>query len=206
MMKQSPNQTSLAQIADIRSGFTFRGKIDEVPSGNAHVIQIKDIRKYQDGTNSDLIKSEELPRIHWDGRANALVMPNTVLLPARGGYFRAAYTGADSSALPIIASSQFILIRPKSDKVTAEFICWSLNQPRLQRYLEDIASQGSSIPMLSTAAARALKLDIPSLATQHKILDLNRIWAQEQQFTRDLLNNRERMLQGMFLQLLKEKN
>lgn len=205
-MKQSPNQTSLAQIADIRSGFTFRGKIDEIPSGNVYVVQIKDIRKYQDEANSDLIKPEELPRIHWDGRANALVAADTVLLPARGGYFRAAYTGAGTSALPIIASSQFILIRPESARVTAEFLCWSLNQPHLQRYLQDIASQGSSIPMLSTAAARELKLDIPSLATQRKILHLNQIWTQEQQLTRELLNNRERMLQGMFLQLLKEKN
>ena len=106
----------------------------------------------------------------------------------------------------MVASSQFILIRPRSAKVSAEFLCWSLNQPRLQRYLEDIASQGSSIPMLGTTAAKALKLDIPPLATQQKILRLNRIWEQEQRLSRELLNNRERMLQGMFLQLLKEKN
>lgn len=205
-MKQLHNLIPLGQIADVRSGFTFRGKIEEVIHGNAYVVQIKDIRQRQDETGVDLLDLNQMPQIHWDGRAKTLVTPNTVLLPARGGYFRAAYTGAESNALPIIASSQFILIHPKSDKVTAEFICWSLNQPRLQRYLEDIASQGSSIPMLSTAAARALKLDIPSLATQLKILHLNRIWAQEQQLTRDLLNNRERMLQGMFLQLLKEKN
>src|SRR5690554_3011677 len=109
MMKQSPNQTSLAQIADVRSGFTFRGSIDEVDIGNAHVIQIKDVRKHQDETNSDLINPEELPQINWDGRVKALATPNTVLLPARGGYFRAAYTGADTSALPVVASSQFIL-------------------------------------------------------------------------------------------------
>jgi len=205
-MKQLHNLISLGQIADIRSGFTFRGKIEELSKGNAFVVQIKDIRQRQDMTGVDLLDVKQMPQIQWDGRAKTLVTPNTVLLPARGGYFRAAYTGAETSALPVVASSQVILIRPRSAKVTAEFLCWSLNQPRMQRYLEDIASQGSSIPMLSTAAARALKLDIPSLATQHKILHLNRIWAQEQQLTRDLLNNRERMLQGMFLQLLKEKN
>lgn len=205
-MTQSTKLTSLAQIAEIRSGFTFRGRIDEAVDGNACVLQIKDIRKHRDETGSDLISHAELPLIRWDGRANAPVKPGTVLLPARGGYFRATYTGAETSAPPMIASSQFILIHPKSANVTAEFICWSLNQPQVQRYLEDIASQGSRIPMLSTAAAKAIKLDIPGVATQQKILRLNRTWAQEQQLTRDLLNNRERMLQGMFLQLLKEKN
>lgn len=203
---QSTTMTKLAQIADVRSGFSFRGKIDEASSGNAYVIQIKDIRKNQEETNCDLIIPEELTQIQWDGRANALLMPNTVLLPARGGYFRAAYTGHRTTTLPTVASSQFILINPKSNKVTAEFICWSLNQPRLQRYLQDIASQGSKIPMLSTTAAKELTLDIPSLATQRKVLHLNQTWAQEQQLTHDLLNNRERMVQGMFLQLLKERN
>ncbi|KZZ49718.1 hypothetical protein A3759_26000 [Thalassolituus sp. HI0120] len=76
----------------------------------------------------------------------------------------------------------------------------------MQRYLEEIASQGSSIPMLSTSAAKELKIEIPNIETQYKILQLNKLWEQEQQLTQALLNNRETMLQGMFQQLLKEKN
>lgn len=205
-MKELHNLTPLGQIADIRSGFTFRGKIEEVRRGNAYLVQIKDIRQHQEETDVYLLDTKQMPQILWGGRAKAIVTPNTVLLPARGGYFRASYTSAETSALPVVASSQFILIQPRSAKVTAEFLCWSLNQPWMQRYLEDIASQGSSIPMLSTVATKGLKLEIPTTAVQQKILYLNRIWEQEKQLSRELLKNRETMLQGMFLQLLKEKN
>ncbi|KZZ46929.1 restriction endonuclease subunit S [Thalassolituus sp. HI0120] len=197
---------SLAEIANIRTGFTFRGKIEEVPKGNAHILQIKDARIQKDESGSDIINATHLPQINWEGKNNALVDQGTVLLPSRGGYFRSSVLTGEESTLPLVASSQFILISPATDEVLSEFLCWSLNQPRMQRYLEEIASQGSSIPMLSTSAAKELKIEIPNIETQYKILQLNKLWEQEQQLTQALLNNRETMLQGMFQQLLKEKN
>lgn len=205
-MKPTDNIKRLAEIAEIRSGFTFRGKIEEVATGNAYVIQIKDLRKKQAESGTTLVNPAFLPQVIWEGRAKALVEPGTVLLPSRGGYFRAAYTSDEVTDRPVIASSQFIIIRPKSSIILPGFLCWSLNRPSMQHYLEEIASQGTSIAMLSTATAKELKLEVPSLETQQKILHLNQLWEQEQQLTHALLKNRETMLQGMFQQLLKEKN
>lgn len=70
---------------------------------------------------------------------------------------------------------------------------------------EGAGSQGTNIVMLNTKVAKELKLEIPTLATQEKILYLNKLWEQEQQLTQALLKNRETMLQGMFQNLLKEK-
>ncbi len=42
----------LSDLAEIRTGFTFREKIEEVESGNAHVLQIKDIRNIATDTCS----------------------------------------------------------------------------------------------------------------------------------------------------------
>ncbi len=70
---------------------------------------------------------------------------------------------------------------------------------------EGAGSQGTNIVMLNTKVAKELKLEIPTLATQEKILHLNKLWEQEQQLTQALLKNRETMLQGMFQNLLKEK-
>jgi len=205
-MKTTNTIKRLAEIAEIRSGFTFRGKIEEVAEGNAYILQIKDLRKQQSESGTTLVNHSLLPQVIWEGRAKALVGPGTVLLPSRGGYFRAAYTKDEATDRPVIASSQFIIIRPRSTVILPGFLCWSLNRPSMQHYLEEIASQGTSIAMLSTAAAKELKLEVPSLETQQKILHLNQLWEQEQQLTHALLKNRETMLQGMFQQLLKEKN
>ena len=43
-MSNLKNVVKLSDLAEIRTGFTFREKVEEVDSGNAHVLQIKDIR------------------------------------------------------------------------------------------------------------------------------------------------------------------
>ena len=205
-MSRNHNIRLLGDIAKIRSGYTFRGKIEEVghEKGNAHIVQIKDSRKISDETQSTLITAEQLPYIQWDGKSSAFLDPNCVLLPARGGYFRASLvTSSGPGTLPVIASSQFLIIQPKPS-VLPEFLCWSLNQSRTQYELSE-ASQGSNIPMLSAATIQQVKLTIPPIDIQNKVLHLNRLWEQEQKLTHALLNNREAQMQGVFQQLITEK-
>jgi len=202
------NQKALAEIAAIRTGYTFRGKVTELSEGgNAHIAQIKDARSAWEATNTTALSEEQLPRIQWDGKDKAFVGAGSVILPARGskgGYFRASCITKNNDALPIVVSSQFLIITP-SDAVLPEFLCWSLNQPAMQYWLaEGAGSQGSSIVMLTAKMAKELTLDIPSLETQQKILHINQLWEQEQELTKALLKNRETQMQGMFQQLLKE--
>lgn len=211
-MSQTTNLTALEDIADIRTGFTFREKIEEVSvsEGTAHVAQIKDVRAMWEATSSSLIPVHQLPLIRWEGKDKAFVAPGAVLLPSRGtkgGYFRASCLVPDDAAsLPTVVSSQFLVITPK-EGVLPEFLCWSLNRPAMQYWLsEGAGSQGTNLVMLSTKLAKEIKLEMPSLVTQQKILRLNQLWEQEQQLTQALLKNREDMLQGMFQQLLQEKN
>lgn len=205
-MSRNHNICLLGDIAKIRSGYTFRGKIEEVSheKGNAHIVQIKDSRKISDETQSTLITADQLPYIQWDGKNSAFLEPNSVLLPARGGYFRASLvTSSEPGTLPVIASSQFLIIQPKSS-VLPEFLCWSLNQSRTQYELSE-ASQGSNIPMLKALTVKQIKLPIPPIDIQNKVLHLNRIWEREQKLTRALMKNRETQMQGVFQQLITEK-
>jgi restriction endonuclease S subunit len=211
-MSSTTNLKPLGDIADIRTGYTFRERVEEISkNGNAHIAQIKDVRSLWEKTNTSLCWPQQLPKICWQGKDNAFVNPGSVLLPARGskgGYFRASYliSSDEEDPLPVVVSSQFLVITPK-ESVLPEFLCWSLNQPAMQYWLaEGAGSQGSSIVMLNTKVAKELKLEIPSLETQQKILHLNQLWEQEHHLTHALLKNRETMLQGMFQQLLKEKN
>ncbi|CAM5190413.1 hypothetical protein OURE66S_03473 [Oligella ureolytica] len=208
-MHVSAKLMALGDIATIRSGFTFREKVDELASsGNARVAQIKDVRNEWETTQSALLKANHLPMIQWEGKDKAFVDSGTVLLPSRGskgGYFRASFLLLDStSELPVVVSSQFLVLTAKPE-VLPEFLCWSLNQPDIQYLLSEGMSQGSSIVMLNTANAAAIQIKVPPLAIQHKVVRLNELWEQEQQLTQKLLRNRERMLQGMYQHLLMEK-
>jgi len=205
-MPRNQNTRSLGDIARIRSGYTFRGKIEEVSQGegNAHIVQIKDTRKIWDETQSTTLAASQLPYIQWDGKSSAFIEPGSVLLPARGGYFRASlFIDSEASSYPVIATSQFLILQPLQS-ILPEFLCWSLNQSRTQYELNE-ASQGSNIQMLSAATVQMLKLAIPAIDIQRKVLHLHRLWEQEQKLTLALLKNRETQLQGVFQQLVTEK-
>ncbi|MDY7220292.1 restriction endonuclease subunit S [Denitrificimonas sp. JX-1] len=210
-MRKPTKLKALGDIADIRTGFTFREKVEEVSvGGNAHVAQIKDVRSAWETTHTARLHAHQLPMIKWEGKDKAFASLGTVLLPSRGskgGYFRASCLVPDqSSELPVVVSSQFLVITPKQG-ILPEFLCWSLNRPEMQHWIsEGAGSQGTSLVMLNAKLAKELELAIPDLSTQQKILHLNELWEKEQQLTQALLSNRETMLQGMFQHLLMEKS
>lgn len=60
------------------------------------------------------------------------------------------------------------------------------------------------MPMLNKQSLGALPVKLPPLATQQKIVFIQRCWEQEKQLTEQLLSNRELMLDGIFQQLLEQ--
>lgn len=195
----------LSDIAEIRTGFTFREKVEELQTGNAHIVQIKDVRSLRDQTYSQSLYSDDLPRINMPAKINAPLNIGSVLLPSRGEYYRAFYflgRRDKSLDLPVIASSQFLILIPKTEELLPEYLCWYLNQPTTQHQLSN-KSQGSNIPMLTITKVSSLEIELLSLEKQKQIIQLNYIWEQEQALTQKLLQNREQMMQGMFQQLLK---
>lgn len=203
-MSNLKKSLKLSDLAEIRTGFTFREKIEEVESGNAHVLQIKDVRNISTDKCGYLLIADALPQINWQGKDNAIVSPECVLLPCRGEYLKAhlfVESKESSKSLPLIVSSQFLIITPNK-KVQPKYLCWYLNQSTVQHELRK-ESQGSKMPMLSVSSVSQLEVEVPNIDIQQHIIELNRIWEQEQILTQQLLKNREQMMLGMFKQLLK---
>ncbi|MEG7521823.1 MAG: restriction endonuclease subunit S [Chromatiales bacterium] len=185
----------LYTIANIRAGHTFRGKINEDPTGNLPVLQIKDLK------DRAMLTADQLPRINWQGaKEAATVKPGEILLPARGEYYRASILRGDE---PVMAASQLYVLRITSKQIVPEYLNWYLNQSVAQHYFLTHRS-GTSMPMLNKQSLGALPVAVPTLATQEKIVSVQRCWEEEQQLTKQLLANRERMLNGIFQQLLEQ--
>ena len=191
----------LGEITDIHTGFTFRGKVEEAPDGNAHIVQIKDARSHWERRLGSRIDIRSLPKIHWQGKSYA--RSGSVLLPSRGEYLRASCLQADDgNASPVVASSQFFVINPKS-AVVPEYLCWLLNQPAIQNRLQH-DSRGSNIPMLGIGQINELRLPIAPVNTQTHIVALAHLAEQEQQTAAQLQQNRQTLFQGIYQHLIKE--
>lgn len=193
--------TTLNNIATLKGGHTFREKIAEIPSGTVHVLQIKDIRRHHAELLQSELQADILPFIQWDGSASALLSSGSVVLPMRGEYYKAVIFNGPAN---VVAGGQLLVINVTTAKVLPAWLCWALNQSTAQHYLE-AESKGSNISSLSRHSAGLLPLQVPSLETQHKIIALQLLWEQEQHLTRQLLHNRETLLQGMFQQLMADK-
>ena len=187
------NYTILKKIADIRSGYTFRGKSKEKRGSGIRMLQIKDVRE------SSVIQCENLLEIEWPGRSNMpTIEKGDIAIVARGTTNNAALMKSNATVVP---SNQLLVLSIKSNLVVPEYLCWWFNRPSTQAVLTG-QHAGTSIPSLSKKALSELSIPVPDIARQEKILNLSHLQAQEKALYESLLKNREMMLEGLFQQWL----
>lgn len=62
-----------------------------------------------------------------------------------------------------------MILRPKPDIISAEYLTWAINHPKTQRFFDSVA-RGTKLRMVSRASLEHVDLDIPDIATQRKIV------------------------------------
>ncbi|WP_417507670.1 restriction endonuclease subunit S [Marinomonas gallaica] len=196
-------QCKLSDLAEIRSGYTFREKVEEVDEGDVYLIQPKDFRFTKEIKGQDYLEISDLPMIFWEGRSTAFIQDECVLMPARGEYREALYISASELArnTPVVAGSQFFIIYPKRE-VSAQYLCWVIGQPQCQNYLSQ-TGEGSALRTLKISSLNEMPIPVPSEKVRSQILELHRCWLEERKLTRKLLENREKMVKGIYQNLLK---
>lgn len=187
------NATTLKKIADIRTGYTFRGKAEEKPGSGIRMLQIRDVRE------NSVIQSRDLIEIEWQGNQSIpTIEEGDIAIVARGVANKAALmTGTEK----VVPSNQLLVISVKSKVCLPEYLCWWLNRSSTQVILTGY-HVGTSIPSLSKKELSELNIPIPNITIQRKILKLSQIQLQEKALYEQLQKNREIMLEGLFQQLL----
>ncbi|MFK5894982.1 MAG: restriction endonuclease subunit S [Pseudomonadota bacterium] len=196
-MKTKNITIKLNKLADIRSGHSFRNKVQHSPDQwDYYVLQLKDVQKnchidLDQATRVKMIK-EKTPRTLQQG---------DILLRARGGYY---YSGLFNADIPnVIAAGQFFVLSPNTDIIDPAYLCWYINQPIAQQYLAR-NDTGSNIPMINKQTISNFPVKLPSLNTQHKIAQIHQNWLKEKRLTEQLLNNREQIMRSMCQQFIEQ--
>ncbi|VAX07889.1 hypothetical protein MNBD_GAMMA25-1138 [hydrothermal vent metagenome] len=193
-MKTTNNTTKLGELADIRSGHPFRGRVKHTPDKwDYYVLQLKDVQK---NGHIDLAQAAQINMMK--EKPPRPLQQGNILLRARGGYYYSGLFNANRNN--VIATSQFFILSP-TDKVVPAYLCWYLNQPMAQQYLQR-NDTGTNIPMLNKQTISDLPVTLPSINTQHKIAEIHQRWLKEKKLTEELLNNREQMMRGLCQQYI----
>ena len=182
----------LADIAEVRAGYTFRKPEKGTELFPYPVIQIKDITP--DGKlNSATVSTIFLPGLF----DKQLVWSGEVVLSARGTRNRAAvYNGEFQEA---VAGTQFWIIRPKKGGVLPEFLAWYLNQPQTQQYFA-ARTHGTYIGMIQKEAVNELRIPVPPIETQQKIVAVHELALREQGAMEQLKNKRAELVSTLCTQ------
>jgi len=187
----------LKHIATIRAGHAFRGKIEEIPTGNTRVIQMKDVDAER-GIDWNGLVVTDLP-----GRKQPDWLKNADLLFAARGNRNCALLLEDVPFDTVLSPHFFHLTVKREAKVLPGFLTWQINQEPIQQYLQK-SSHGSMVQAIGRQVLEEMPLAIPPLEKQHAVMALNDVWHQERRVMAALTDNMQRTMTGIVRQMLRE--
>ena len=163
----------LGKACSIFSGYTARTGLDAAALGGVLAIQLRDLPPC--GT----LDVSRLTRVQLgDVQDRHLVHAGDVLFRSRGDRNTAAAVGRDLRE-GAVAVLPLMILRPRSDIVSAEYLAWAINHPTTQRFFDSVA-RGTKLRMVSRASLEHLELDIPDIETQRKIVAIAALADREQ--------------------------
>lgn len=160
----------LSQLADIVSGYTFRGSIENDPNGDISVLQAKNVQANQDIENvADFITISDRSL-----RNPYFLQHNDILLVSRGsgpGSFRS--TIFTSNASKVIPSSSVHVLRIKDVTILPKYVSLYLNSEIGQKKILQIVTGGSYIQSILVKNLIDFKILIPPIHIQKLIIALH---------------------------------
>src|ERR1017187_1945202 len=150
----------LADIAEIRTGFPFRGRVEPVPGGALAVVQMKDVDESAGLNPRGCLRIADEPN-RYDRH---LLEVGDVLLQSRGHKFPAVVF---DKPLHGVAALGLMVIRTSSAAVP-EYLNWLLNHPRTRETLR-ASARGTYVPFISRSALGELRVPLPPIGAQRRI-------------------------------------
>lgn len=189
------SKVKLKDIASIRTGYAFRGKVERDLGGTVGVIQMKDIDNYNCLDLNDMYKVqiEDLDKRH-------LLRRNDILFRSRGVSNTAALV--DQEVGQAVASAPLTVIRVKSRQTNPAYVTWYINQPQGQEQIKRL-SEGTSLLMVSKSALETLDLNLPPLDKQRAIVEVAALSQREQQLIDKLGQKRKAFVDAVLIQQAK---
>ncbi|WP_374568041.1 restriction endonuclease subunit S [Ideonella sp.] len=180
----------VGDLLHLKSGYPFRGSIEESADGEALALQMKDVDPELGVDWAGVTRTSLAGRKHPDW-----LRAGDVLFVSKGARFYAVCI--DEPPSPAVCSPHFFLLRvaPHAPLLPA-FLAWQMNQPPFQRQLQQ-AAEGSSQLSIRRPVLESLTLSVPSLADQQRIVTLAELARRERLTLKQLIHNREQQLQSL---------
>jgi hypothetical protein len=188
----------LHNLADVQSGYQFRGRVEPHPQGDISVIQVKDLR------DDVVLHTDGLIKVKLDKDPAAyLVQEGDVLFLSRG--HRLFATAITKPLHRAIVPGYFFIIRLRDSGVLPEYVAWYINQPPAQNRLKP-SHAGTHMPIVPKSAFDELEIDVPPLNIQRAIVALDQLSRKERHLCAELEQIRRQMIETVCLRAISDQS
>ncbi len=184
------------KIASVQMGYSFRGRLEVVGSGDLAVIQMKDLCDDHTVDCSDLVKVEMR-----GVKPHHLVRKGDLVMRSRGQVTTSAIVLEEPGNAVVAAP----LLRIRIDhpgKVLPEYLNWYINQRDAQAFLHSRAI-GTAQKMIGKEALEELEVYVPDLDRQNNIVEMASLSAREQVLLHALAEKRDQYISELLMQRAK---
>lgn len=187
----------LGDMADIKSGYLFKGALLEDSSGGVSVVQIKDLEVGQPIDWGRCARVAETRMM-----SEARLRRGRIIFSAKGSRNFAWHI--DDQPDFAIANSLFHVIDVRAHDVSPAFLAWQINQPKAQGWIEN-ASAGVTVRNIKISSLRDLPIVVPPIEIQRKVASYDSAAAAEKRALMALIENREREMRAIAATILSGK-
>ena len=186
----------LGELVSIQMGHSFRTGLSQWVKGNVPVVQMKDI------SDSGLIQISSMNRVGMEGlKENHLLQPGDLIFRSRGSKTISAVVPELGEKLML--SAPLFRLRMIQPGVLPGYLSWYINQPDAQTHLEKMA-KGSAQMMISKQDLVEMLVEIPSLKTQEKIVEMVGLLNREAALVETIVEKRKEIISAQLARMIQE--
>ncbi|HHD16681.1 MAG TPA: restriction endonuclease subunit S [Euryarchaeota archaeon] len=179
----------MKDIAVIEQGHLFRKGIHNLPRGNIHLIQPKDVNTEHN------LRIDELHKVKRDDiKESSILRPGDVIIKTKAPSPVAFRVDSENGLFAV--TDHFMIIRISDSSVNPDYLRWFLNSRRTQIYLKQRMG-GTNVPFLRKTTLEELTIPIPTSDLQAKIAALSDLIDKEKELTGKLITLRKSLAEQL---------
>lgn len=188
---------ALGTLANIQVGYQAKSSIHEDAQGKYRLIQSKNFDSFHHLQSNNLIAflPDRKPETY-------SVSKGDILFQARGVAHFACCIEEDLK--DTLAAGSFYILHVKNKDILPQYLAWWLNQAPAQAYFHSEA-RGAGISFIAKDTLSLLKIHIPALSVQEKVVKIIRLAEHEQVLLDRLASLRFHLAQAVCIKAIQEQ-
>lgn len=188
----------LSEVAEIKQGYQFRKKVENIPDGLIKVVQMADV------INGKKIDYDNLVRTEDRGfKSEHFLKKGDILFCARGLNNYALLI--DDDIQNTIAVSQFFIIRTKKSLILPDYLVWYLAQPEAVAYFRT-HTLISTVPLINKKSLENIEIPVPPISTQENISRIYRLKEREKYLIEQIADKKEMLVNSILRKSIKNRS